>query len=111
MEHPSVIKLQEHAQWRAEGMGKSTVFESPRLMVGLNAFEPGQSHTLHAHADMDKVYQVVEGRGCFLLEGRSVQLAAGEMLIAPAGVPHGVVNDSDARLLVMVVLAPGPRKG
>ena len=63
MEHPSVIRLGEHATWRSEGMGKSTVFESPRLMVGLNAFEPGQSHTLHAHADMDKVYQVVEGEG------------------------------------------------
>ena len=110
MEHPSVIRLGEHATWRSEGMGKSTVFESPRLMVGLNAFEPGQSHTLHAHADMDKVYQVVEGEGRFLLEGRSVQLSQGEMLVAPAGVPHGVVNDGHARLLVLVILAPGPRR-
>lgn len=110
MDHPSVIRLREHAQWRPDSMGKSTVFESSRLMVGLNAFEPGQSHTLHAHADMDKVYQVVEGEGRFLLEGRSVQLSQGEMLVAPAGVPHGVVNDTNARLLVLVILAPGPRR-
>lgn len=91
-------------------MGKSTIFESSRLMVGLNAFEPGQSHTLHAHAEMDKVYQVVEGRGEFLLEGTSLTLQAGEMLVAPAGVPHGVRNDTDARLLVLVVLAPAPTR-
>ena len=30
-------------------MGKSTLYQSPRLMVGLNAFEPGQTHALHAH--------------------------------------------------------------
>ena len=108
MEHPTVIRPHEHAQWRAEGMGKSTIYQSPQLLVGLNAFEPGQSHALHAHADMDKVYLVVEGEGRFLLEGSSVAVRAGEMLVAPAGVPHGVRNDSDARLLVMAVLAPAP---
>jgi hypothetical protein len=40
-------------------MGKSTIYESAHLLVGLNAFEPGQSHALHAHAGMDKVYLVV----------------------------------------------------
>ena len=68
-----------------------------------------QSHALHAHADMDKVYLVIEGQGLFLLEESEVAVGAGEMLVAPAGVPHGVRNDSEARLLVMALLAPGPR--
>ena len=72
MDHPTVIKPSEHAQWRAEGMGKSTIYQSAHLLVGLNAFEPGQSHALHAHADMDKVYLVIEGQGLFLLEGSEV---------------------------------------
>jgi len=38
-------------------MGKTTLFESPRLLVGVNAFEPGQSHALHAHHDMDKAWR------------------------------------------------------
>ena len=109
MDHPTVITPSEHAQWRAEGMGKSTIYQSAHLLVGLNAFEPGQGHALHAHADMDKVYLVIEGQGLFLLEGSEVAVAAGEMLVAPAGVPHGVRNDSGARLLVMALLAPGPR--
>jgi quercetin dioxygenase-like cupin family protein len=92
----------------ADKMGKSTIFESPRLMVGLNAFEPGQSHALHAHAGMDKLYHVLEGDGLFLLEGREVPMTAGDLLVAPDGVPHGVRNTSSARLLVLVVLAPGP---
>ena len=110
MEHPTVIRPHEHAQWRSEGMGKSTIYQSPHLLVGLNAFEPGQAHALHAHADMDKVYLVVEGEGQFLLEGSSVAVSAGEMLVAPAGVPHGVRNASDARLLVLALLAPGPSR-
>ena len=108
MKHAAVIKPTERAEWRADKMGKSTLFESPRLMVGLNAFEPGQSHALHAHAGMDKMYYVVEGDGLFLLDGNDVPMHAGDVLVAPDGVPHGVRNSSGARLLVMAVLAPSP---
>lgn len=111
MDHPQVLRPRDHAEWRPEKMGKSTIFESPRLLVGLNAFEPGQSHDLHAHAGMDKLYQVVEGEGVFLLEGRELPMRAGDLLIAPEGVPHGIRNSSGSRLLVLAVLAPAPRNG
>lgn len=89
-------------------MGKSTLYKSSHLMVGLNAFEPGQSHALHAHAGMDKAYVVVEGEGLFLLEGEELPMKTGDLLVAPDGVPHGVRNNSGGRLLVMAVLAPAP---
>ena len=108
MEHPSVIRPSEHAVWRADKMGKSTLFESPRLLVGLNSFEPGQSHALHAHAGMDKVYQVVEGEGLFLLDGRELAAKAGDLLVAPEGVPHGVKNPGPNRLLILAILSPAP---
>jgi quercetin dioxygenase-like cupin family protein len=96
----------DHAVWRADKMGKATLFESANLLVGLNAFEPGQSHALHAHAGMDKVYHVLEGTGLFLLDGRELPMKAGDLLVAPDGVPHGVVNNGSGRLLVLVILAP-----
>jgi quercetin dioxygenase-like cupin family protein len=102
----SIFRPADRAEWRADKMGKSTLFESPRMMVGLNAFEPGQSHDLHAHAGMDKMYYVLEGEGVFLLDGVEAPMAAGDVLVAPDGVPHGVRNDGGARLLVMAVLAP-----
>ena len=108
MEHPQVIRPHDHAEWRADKMGKSTLYQSTRLLVGLNAFEPGQSHALHAHEGMDKVYQVVEGSGHFLLDGRELPMTAGDLLVAPSGVPHGVQNTSQGRLLVLVFLAPAP---
>jgi len=108
MEHPTVIRPADHAQWRTDKMGKSTLFESSRVLVGLNAFEPGQAHALHAHAGMDKVYQVLEGEGRFLLEGRELPMKAGDLLVAPEGVPHGVRNTGTERLLVLTILAPSP---
>jgi quercetin dioxygenase-like cupin family protein len=108
MEHPSVITPSEHASWRPDRMGKSTLFASASLLVGLNAFEPRQSHDLHAHAGQDKAYYVLEGDGLFLLDGRELRMKAGDLLVAPAGVPHGVRNTGDGRLLVLAVLAPAP---
>lgn len=108
MQHPSAIRPEEHAVFDSEKMGKSTIFQSPRLLVGINAFEPGQQHSLHTHAGMDKVYHVISGRGTFLLEDEEIVMEPGMMLVAPENVPHGVRNDSGERLTVLAVLAPAP---
>jgi quercetin dioxygenase-like cupin family protein len=109
VDHLAAIRPQDFAEFNDGKMGKSTLFSSRHLMVGLNSFEPGQEHRLHVHEDMDKVYHVLEGRGLFLLEDREIEMEAGLMLIAPGGVPHGVRNHTDGRLIVLAVLAPAPR--
>jgi len=108
MTHPTVIRPAEHAVYSADKMGKSTIFESTRLLVGLNAFESGQAHALHAHAGMDKVYSVLDGEGVFLLGGRRMLMKESDLLVAPDGVPHGVRNTGHGRLLVLAILAPNP---
>ena len=108
MIHPSIVRPSDHAAYSPAKMGKSTIFESPRLLVGLNAFEAGQEHALHAHAGQDKVYLVIEGEGLFLLDGREVPMKAGDLLVAPDGIAHGVRNSGHRRLLVLAILAPAP---
>ncbi|HVR07652.1 MAG TPA: cupin domain-containing protein [Thermoanaerobaculia bacterium] len=108
IEHPLPIRPEEHAVYDGAKMGKATLFQSERLLVGLNAFEPGQEHRLHAHAGLDKVYHVLAGSGLFLLEGREEPMSAGTLLIAPAEVPHGIRNTGHDRLLVLAILAPSP---
>jgi len=106
---PQPIQPLDHAVWNQNKMGKSTIYQSERLLVGVNALEPGQQHALHAHSETDKVYLVVSGRGQFLLEKDQFSMGPGEMLVAPAGVPHGVKNDGEERLMVLTFLAPGPQ--
>jgi quercetin dioxygenase-like cupin family protein len=108
MEHPNAIRPEEHAVFNPEKMGKATIFRSDRMMVGLNSFEPGQEHALHAHADMDKVYQVLQGSGVFLLEDREIAMVPGVMLVAPEGISHGIRNTGEDRLVVLAILAPAP---
>ena len=108
MDHPSAIRPEDHAVFDKSKMGKSTIFRSDRILVGLNCFEPGQEHKLHSHAGMDKVYHVLSGRGLFLLDGRDIPMETGIMLVASEGVAHGIRNTGNERLLVLAILAPAP---
>jgi len=108
MEYADAIRPEEHAVFNSDGMGKSTIFKSDRMLVGINAFEPGQEHRLHAHEGMDKVYHVLEGKGLFLLVDREIAMGPGWMLVAPEGILHGIRNTGHERLVVLAVLAPGP---
>ena len=108
MDHPLPFRPEDHAVYDSQKMGKATLFQSDHMLVGLNAFEPGQEHKLHAHAGMDKVYHVLAGNGVFLLEGHEEPMEAGMVLIAPEGVRHGIRNTGSERLLVLAILAPSP---
>jgi quercetin dioxygenase-like cupin family protein len=108
MNHSKTIRPEEHAAFTPEKMGKSTIFRSDRILVGLNCFEPGQAHRLHTHAGQDKVYHVLSGAGRFVLDGDEIDMAAGMMLIAPEGVAHGIKNTSTERLIVLTIMAPAP---
>ena len=108
MEHPIPIHPQDHARYDAKKMGKSTLYRSAQMLVGLNAFEPGQEHALHAHVGMDKVYHVIEGEGLFLVNDQEIPMHTGLLLVAPDGVTHGVRHNTDRRLAVLAVLATSP---
>jgi len=87
---------------------KATLFQSGRLMLGLNCLEPGQAQRAHVHAEQDKFYFVVEGTGEFEVGDESRAAGEGMVVWAPAGVSHGVVNRGEKRLVLLVGIAPFP---
>lgn len=103
-----ILRPIEWARFAAERYQKVDLASSPRLQLGLNCFEPGQSQPVHGHEGQDKFYLVVSGTGTIRLAEETTTLGPGEMAWAPAGVPHGVDNDSDGRLVLLVGMAPAP---
>src|SRR6266545_5278638 len=83
-----------------EKMYKATLFESQRLLLGLNCLEPGQSDRAHTHAEQDKFYFVLEGEGEFQIGDERVKAGPGMTVLAPAGVAHGVNNVGTQRLVI-----------
>lgn len=98
--------IKNHVGARKEKPFKSTLFESAHLMLGVNCLEPGQEQKVHTHAGQDKFYLVQAGRGRFTIGDAQVDAGAGEVVWAAADVPHGVVNVSDERLVLVSGIAP-----
>lgn len=103
-----VIKLSYYDQFSSEKMKKNNIFQTPRFFCDVYCFEPGQEQKGHVHGDQDKVYLVLEGLGKFRVGTEERILGPGQGTMAPAGEEHGVVNHTNARLKVLVFVAPNP---
>lgn len=102
------IRVRDLAAFSPDRMAKVAVASTPRVQLDLYCVGPGQSQKVHTHADLDKIYYVLEGAGRFSSGGATETLGAGEALVASAGVEHGLDNPGADRLLVLVVVAPPP---
>jgi quercetin dioxygenase-like cupin family protein len=104
-----IKKVASLATFSPGKMTKSTVVQGDLLFAGLNSFEPGQEHALHAHAGQDKLYFILEGSVEVQVGEETGLLSAGDAAFAPSGVVHSIRNPGPGRLVVMAVLAPPPR--
>lgn len=91
----------------AEKFFKSTLWQGEHVMVGVNCLEPNQTQPIHAHTGADKFYFVLTGRGSFTVGDEEMTVESGTVVVAPAGVTHGVRNTGAERLSLLVAIAPG----
>ena len=96
------------AVFRPDKMGKADLASGAHLFCGLNAFEPGQSHAAHVHANQDKLYVVLDGAADVTVAGETRRVLAGGVALAGAGIEHGIENPGPGRLVVLVVMSPPP---
>ena len=89
-------------------MNKNALFDSPHLFYDLYCLLPGQAQKVHAHEGSDKVYCVLEGTGRFTVGDEESDLGQGNAVIARSGEPHGVRNDTQENLVLLVTMAPRP---
>jgi mannose-6-phosphate isomerase-like protein (cupin superfamily) len=89
-------------------MKKNALFDSEHMFYDLYCLRPGQSQKVHAHDASDKVYNVLRGTGRFTVGDEETDLGPDHAVIARAGAPHGVRNDSEDDLVLLVVMAPKP---
>ena len=89
-------------------MQKVPIFESDKFSFDQYCLLPGQFQKVHAHAGEDKIYVVLQGEALFDIGGAQQTLGEGKAVIARAGVPHGVRNDTSDELVLLVSMAPRP---
>ena len=100
--------VSEAVAFSEEKMKKNALFDSQHLFYDAYCLLPGQTQKVHSHEGSDKVYYVVEGTGRFTVGEEERDLGEGHAVIARAGDPHGVRNETQENLVVLVTMAPRP---
>jgi len=89
-------------------MRKVGLVDTPNLFCDAYCLEPGQEQSAHRHAVGDKLYYVLQGRGRIRVGTEEREVAAGDLVWAPAGDEHALSNPGPERLALLVMMAPKP---
>jgi len=103
-----IFDLQKGRVFSQDKLRKNNLVNTERMFCDLYCLEPGQEQRPHLHAESDKIYIVLEGRGTFRVGGEAREIGRDQGVLAPAGADHGVRNDSGERLILLVFMAPKP---
>lgn len=98
----------EHEEFKPDKMNKVNLYESPQLFCDIYCLEQGQTQKDHTHDENDKIYYCLSGKCKIRIGEESRTVEEGHLAVAPAGVVHGVINNSDARATLLVMMAPHP---
>ena len=103
-----VKNIESLVRFSDEKMQKIPLFDSTKYFCDLYCLKPGQDQRIHSHAESDKIYFVLRGRGIFHIAGEERELVADESVVARPGETHGVRNASDQDLVLLVFMTPRP---
>ncbi|MGH3145172.1 MAG: cupin domain-containing protein [Rubrobacter sp.] len=103
-----IQRVSQSLTFSEEKMQKNAIFDSPHLFYDVYCLRPGQAQKVHAHEGSDKVYYVLGGTGRFTVGEEERDLTEGHAVISRAGDPHGVRNDTQEDLILLVTMAPHP---
>lgn len=77
---------------------------SSDVCMGFSTWKPGASTAQMVH-EVEELAFIVSGEGKLSVGDEFVAYRAGQGVLIPAGVPHGVVNDSDADMSMVYIFA------
>ncbi|MGI8575339.1 MAG: cupin domain-containing protein [Egibacteraceae bacterium] len=106
---PVPVDLRDYVVFQLERPAGRRVFTSQHLGLDLICLEPGQVMAPRTLIASDAVYTVLGGQAWLVTDEAEVTLGPLQAVFVPAGVPHGVRNESADPLILQVVGAPPPR--
>ena len=86
-----------------------TLAQNNAVSLTLFSFEKGEEISTHVSGG-DAMVQVLEGTGCFTVDGKEYLVHPGEVLVMPANVPHAVAAPEAFKWVLTVVFPEGFKK-
>ena len=103
---PVAVDLRDYVTFDLDGAAGRRVFATDVVAVDVVCLEPRQALDARTFATGDAIYTVLGGLAWVVVDEAEVTLQALQSVMVPAGVPHGLRNDSPDPLILQVVVSP-----
>lgn len=100
MQKWKTINANDLAQFSSEQFINLNLFDGDAFFGRLICFSHGQSVPVHIHEHKDECFDVVQGTGTLLIDGKEILGVPGTMIYVPAGTRHGLRADGAERWVV-----------
>lgn len=108
MSHPRVFKVADHLQPSEGEPVRSVVHATEDAAIVAWTVKPGQRISPHVHPSGQDTWTILAGEGDYQIDanGQTVRIAAGDVVVAPTGAVHGVLNTGAQALVFVSVVSP-----
>ncbi len=86
-------RVETTARFSSDQLQNIALFDGEAFFGRLLCLTRGQVVPVHRHEHKDECFDVVEGSGTLLVDGRELSGEAGTFLYVPAGLEHGLRAD------------------
>lgn len=104
-----VIKLKDQAAVvNPRGISVKHLIDRKDVAVSNVILQPGQTLPTHI-TPVDVFFYVIAGKGQILIGEETAEVSTSDLVVSPAGIPHGLTADQEGAFSVMVVKTPNPK--
>ena len=96
------FNLDAHIAYFNESVVSKTLIKKEAGNITLFAFEAGQGLSEHT-APFDAVVYIVDGEAQITIGGETQTVAAGELLVMPANIPHALHAAQRFKMLLVMI--------
>jgi quercetin dioxygenase-like cupin family protein len=97
-------KLVSLVEYAADSIVSKTILDKPAGTITLFAFDKGQKLSEHT-APYDAVVQVIDGAGMITIDGKSINVSAGQIIVMPGNIRHAVKANERFKMLLTMIKA------
>ena len=87
---------------------RKVLYTGKHLQLVLMSLEAGEDIGEETHPDTDQFFRFESGTGTCVIDGNEYSVAAGDVIVVPAGAKHNIINTGTAASFKMYTLYGPP---
>lgn len=96
------MNINSMLEYQANAIVSRVLLKEKTGNITLFAFDKGQELSEHT-APFDAVVQVIEGKVRVSIDGKPNKLAAGQLIIMPANIPHALFAEEKFKMILTMI--------